>query len=112
MAELPSEPAGTVLAHFIVSDDVERSKRFYAEVLGGRLAFSGLERPRDEVPDAAEAASVRDPLLYPLYPRPGRLSDRGGPDDRPGRRLDAAVLAVGPARLAAIDQSYGVPVVI
>ena len=41
MAELPSEPAGIVLAHFIVSDDVERSKRFYTEVLGGRLAFSG-----------------------------------------------------------------------
>ena len=30
-----------VLAHFIVSNDVERSKRFYTEVLGGRLAFSG-----------------------------------------------------------------------
>jgi catechol 2,3-dioxygenase-like lactoylglutathione lyase family enzyme len=41
MAELPSAPAGIVLAHFIVSDDVERSRRFYTEVLGGRLAFSG-----------------------------------------------------------------------
>src|SRR6202453_3008253 len=41
MAEPPSEPAGIVLAHFIVSDNVERSKRFYTEVLGGRLAFSG-----------------------------------------------------------------------
>jgi catechol 2,3-dioxygenase-like lactoylglutathione lyase family enzyme len=30
-----------VLAHFIVSDDVERSRRFYTEVLGGRVAFSG-----------------------------------------------------------------------
>ena len=30
-----------VLAHFIVSDDVERSVRFYTEVLGGRVAFSG-----------------------------------------------------------------------
>jgi catechol 2,3-dioxygenase-like lactoylglutathione lyase family enzyme len=30
-----------LLAHFIVSDDVERSRRFYTEVLGGRLAFSG-----------------------------------------------------------------------
>ena len=30
-----------MLAHFIVSDDVERSRRFYTEVLGGRLAFSG-----------------------------------------------------------------------
>ena len=30
-----------VLAHFIVSGDVERSRRFYTEVLGGRLVFSG-----------------------------------------------------------------------
>ncbi len=30
-----------VLAHFIVSDDVERSRRFYTEVLGGTVARSG-----------------------------------------------------------------------
>jgi catechol 2,3-dioxygenase-like lactoylglutathione lyase family enzyme len=30
-----------VLAHFIVSNDVERSRRFYTEVLGGRVVFSG-----------------------------------------------------------------------
>jgi catechol 2,3-dioxygenase-like lactoylglutathione lyase family enzyme len=30
-----------VLTHFIVSDDVERSRRFYTEVLGGRVAFPG-----------------------------------------------------------------------
>ena len=41
MAELPPPPEGIVLTHFIVSDDVERSRRFYTEVLGGRLAFSG-----------------------------------------------------------------------
>jgi catechol 2,3-dioxygenase-like lactoylglutathione lyase family enzyme len=41
MAELPPPPEGIVLAHFIVSDDVERSRRFYTEVLGGRVAFSG-----------------------------------------------------------------------
>jgi catechol 2,3-dioxygenase-like lactoylglutathione lyase family enzyme len=29
-----------VLAHFIVSDDVERSRRFYTEVLGGTMVFS------------------------------------------------------------------------
>ncbi len=40
MAELPP-PQDIVLAHFIVSADVERSTRFYTEVLGGRLAFSG-----------------------------------------------------------------------
>jgi catechol 2,3-dioxygenase-like lactoylglutathione lyase family enzyme len=40
MAESPAPP-DMVLAHFIVSDDVERSRRFYTEVLGGRLAYSG-----------------------------------------------------------------------
>ena len=44
MAELPAPPEGIVLTHFIVSDDVERSKRFYTEVLGGTV-----ERPGDPV---------------------------------------------------------------
>src|ERR1700735_4115443 len=41
MAELPPPSEGIVLTHFIVSDDVERSRRFYTEVLGGRVVFSG-----------------------------------------------------------------------
>jgi len=41
MTELPPPPDGILLAHFIVSDDVERSRRFYTEVLGGRVAFPG-----------------------------------------------------------------------
>src|SRR5665213_17331 len=41
MAEFPPPAGGIVLAHFIVSDDVERSRRFYTEVLGGRVVFSG-----------------------------------------------------------------------
>jgi catechol 2,3-dioxygenase-like lactoylglutathione lyase family enzyme len=40
VAELPPPPEGIVLTHFIVSDDVERSQRFYTEVLGGRVVFS------------------------------------------------------------------------
>jgi catechol 2,3-dioxygenase-like lactoylglutathione lyase family enzyme len=32
-----------LLTHFIVSDDVERSRRFYTEVLGGEVAFQGSE---------------------------------------------------------------------
>lgn len=45
MAE-PGPPAeGIVLTHFIVSDDVERSSRFYTEVLGGRVVFSGEGGP-------------------------------------------------------------------
>jgi catechol 2,3-dioxygenase-like lactoylglutathione lyase family enzyme len=34
-----------VLTHFIVSDNVERSRRFYTEVLGGRLVYSGPGGP-------------------------------------------------------------------
>jgi catechol 2,3-dioxygenase-like lactoylglutathione lyase family enzyme len=30
-----------VVAHFIVSDDVERSQRFYTDVLGGTVVISG-----------------------------------------------------------------------
>src|SRR5579862_7214639 len=44
-----------VLAHFIVSDDVERSRRFYTEVLGGRTVISGEEN--DEVTYVALANS-------------------------------------------------------
>jgi catechol 2,3-dioxygenase-like lactoylglutathione lyase family enzyme len=36
-----------VVAHFIVSEDVERSRRFYTEVLGGKTVISG--EARDEV---------------------------------------------------------------
>jgi catechol 2,3-dioxygenase-like lactoylglutathione lyase family enzyme len=35
MAELPVPTEGIVLTHFIVSDDIERSRRFYTDVLGG-----------------------------------------------------------------------------
>jgi catechol 2,3-dioxygenase-like lactoylglutathione lyase family enzyme len=41
MAEFTPSAERMVLAHFIVSDDVERSRRFYTEVLGGREVFSG-----------------------------------------------------------------------
>jgi catechol 2,3-dioxygenase-like lactoylglutathione lyase family enzyme len=45
MAELPPNPEWMALTHFIVSDDVERSRRFYTEVLGGRVVFSGPSGP-------------------------------------------------------------------
>ena len=41
MAEVSSPTEAIVLAHFIVSDDVERSRRFYSEVLGGTVVRSG-----------------------------------------------------------------------
>lgn len=41
MAEFPAPKEGMLLTHFIVSDDLERSRRFYTEVLGGELVLGG-----------------------------------------------------------------------
>jgi catechol 2,3-dioxygenase-like lactoylglutathione lyase family enzyme len=41
MARLPTPSEGILLTHFIVSADVERSRRFYTEVLGGETVFHG-----------------------------------------------------------------------
>jgi catechol 2,3-dioxygenase-like lactoylglutathione lyase family enzyme len=41
MAEFPAPEEGIVLTHFIVSDDVERARRFYTEVLGGETVYAG-----------------------------------------------------------------------
>ena len=41
MAEFPAPKKGIALTHFIVSSDVERSRRFYTEVLGGEAVLEG-----------------------------------------------------------------------
>jgi catechol 2,3-dioxygenase-like lactoylglutathione lyase family enzyme len=41
MAQFPAPELGIVVTHFIVSDDVERSRRFYTEVLGGETVSRG-----------------------------------------------------------------------
>jgi catechol 2,3-dioxygenase-like lactoylglutathione lyase family enzyme len=41
MADFPAPSEGIVLTHFIVSADVDRSARFYSEVLGGEMVMSG-----------------------------------------------------------------------
>ena len=41
MAEFPAPKDGIALTHFIVSDDVERSRRFYTDVLGGETVMEG-----------------------------------------------------------------------
>ena len=41
MAEFPAPREGFVLTHFIVVSDVERSCRFYSDVLGGEVVLAG-----------------------------------------------------------------------
>ena len=48
MAELPPPPEEIVLTHFIVSDDVERSRRFYTEAAS---SISGSKTSRPCTPD-------------------------------------------------------------
>ena len=43
MAEFPAPTEGIALTHFIVSRDVERSRRFYTDVLGGEAVLEGGE---------------------------------------------------------------------
>ena len=45
MAEGPTPRGKLLLTHFIVSDDIERSRHFYTDVLGGRVAFSSAGGP-------------------------------------------------------------------
>jgi len=39
MAEFPAPRDGFVLTHFIVSSDLDRSRQFYTDVLGGELVL-------------------------------------------------------------------------
>ena len=41
MSKLPVPGEGLLLTHFIVSNDVARSRRFYTEVLGGETVRAG-----------------------------------------------------------------------
>src|ERR1700745_2559337 len=68
MAALPPPPDGILLTHFIVSDDVQRSRRFYTEVLGGRVSFARPGR------STKVALSHRWLCL---------TAGRGPPDDKP-----------------------------
>jgi catechol 2,3-dioxygenase-like lactoylglutathione lyase family enzyme len=45
MPEPPIPNQGILLTHFIVSDDVERSRRFYTDVLGGETVLDGGSGP-------------------------------------------------------------------
>ena len=41
MAQFPAPAHGFVITYFIVSNDVQRSRRFYADVLGGEVLLEG-----------------------------------------------------------------------
>ena len=70
-----AEPAQRmVVAHFIVSDDVERSRRFYTEVLGGTLVFG----PEPTYVALANGVIIINRGGHPPTTSPGSPSRRQG----------------------------------
>jgi catechol 2,3-dioxygenase-like lactoylglutathione lyase family enzyme len=64
-----------VVAHFIVSDDVERSRRFYTDVLGGKTVIGG------EAGDAVTYVALANSWVI--------INEGGGPtDDKPAVTLE------------------------
>ena len=43
MAKFPAPKEGVLLTYLVVSSDVQRSRRFYADVLGGETVVDGTE---------------------------------------------------------------------
>jgi catechol 2,3-dioxygenase-like lactoylglutathione lyase family enzyme len=77
MADLPVPAEGILLTHFIVSRDVERSRRFYTEVLGGEPVFQG-------------DPSKGEPSIIALANGWVTINVGGGPtDDKPMVTLEA-----------------------
>jgi catechol 2,3-dioxygenase-like lactoylglutathione lyase family enzyme len=70
MAQFPAPTEGILVTYFIVSRDVERSRRFYTEVLGGEAVLEG------------------DPSIVALANGWVTISVAGGPtDDKPSVTL-------------------------
>ena len=71
MAQFPAPAEGMLVTYFIVSADVDRSRRFYTEVLGGETVLTG------------------DPSIVALANGWVTISVAGEPtDDRPGVTLE------------------------
>jgi catechol 2,3-dioxygenase-like lactoylglutathione lyase family enzyme len=70
MGQFPAPTDGILLTYFIVSSDVERSRRFYTDVLGGEVVLDG------------------DPTIVALSNGWVTISVAGGPtEDKPGVTL-------------------------
>src|SRR5215469_4691873 len=71
MAQFPAPAEGMLVTHFIVSRDIERSRRFYVDVLGGEALLEG------------------DPSIVALANGWVTISVGGGPtDDKPTVTLE------------------------
>jgi hypothetical protein len=65
-AQSPAPQEGSVLTQFTVSEDVERSRRFYTDVLGGEAVRDREPAITRAKPGVAQLASPGDPQLRRL----------------------------------------------
>ena len=101
MAKFPALTEGIVLTHFIVSSDVERSRRFYTDVLGGETVLDGEPSivalangfiiinvgggPTDDKPTVTLEAPSDPDRSQRLSQYPRRRHPRGAPGVEPPR---------------------------
>ena len=96
MADFPAPAEGIVLTHFLVSDDVDRSRAFYTEVLGGEALMDG------------------EPTIVTLANSWIIISTGGGPtDDKPSITLESCLPSVSRAlrhcpRMFTLDPSWAI----
>jgi hypothetical protein len=81
MAEFPMPTEGILVTHFIVSSDVGRARRSYADVLGGEVLLDG-EPPRDR-DHVSSFLNIRVADIHPVYRRLRRTTTRRYTRSRP-----------------------------
>jgi len=65
-AAFPALTEGIVLTHFLVSDDVERSRRFYTDVLGARPCWGANPRSsRSQTAGSSSTSEADQPRTKP-----------------------------------------------
>ena len=92
MAERAQLAQRMVVTHFIVSDDVERSRRFYTEVLGGTVVFR---------PEPTNIALANTWII---------INGGGGPtDDKPTVTLETPATPTGSAVFSIFGSKTSTP---
>ena len=92
MAKFPAPTEDIVLTYFIASRDVERSRRFYSEVLGGETVLDG------------------EPTVVALANGWIIINVGGGPtDDKPTVTLEAPSDQIGSARFSISGSPTSMP---
>jgi catechol 2,3-dioxygenase-like lactoylglutathione lyase family enzyme len=76
MAGLPAPVEGIALSHFIVARDVDRSRRFYADVLGGETVLARSDFAIVALANVSAFLNIRVADIGAVYEQWRRLGAR------------------------------------